>query len=146
MLSRVVKGHREAKTHVIEGNLVSREDCERITGQVPIIYHLAAGREEKFNSVVATRNLLDSVVENWALRDFADVSSFLRKLQQKIGQGGLLDETCDVVREPKKRRDTDGHAKVRQDELLVDYHGTLDTGGEVDYPRVGLEFHLDSGK
>ncbi len=49
---------------VVEGNLLSQDDCATATADAAVVYHLAAGRGEKsypdayLNSVVTTRNLL----------------------------------------------------------------------------------------
>src|SRR3989442_3120254 len=51
---------------VMRGNLLFREDCERATKDVAVIYHLAAGTREKsfpdafIKSVINTRQLLDA--------------------------------------------------------------------------------------
>jgi nucleoside-diphosphate-sugar epimerase len=66
----------------IRGNLLSPEDCLRVTEGVQVIYHLAAGRGEKsypdafLNSVVTTRNLLDACRRHGTARRFVNVSSF----------------------------------------------------------------------
>src|SRR5437867_4912252 len=42
-LNEVLTRHPEAKIEVIEGNLLSREDCGGAVRDVPLIYRLAAG-------------------------------------------------------------------------------------------------------
>ena len=127
MLRDVVRARDEAKIHIIEGNLLSREDCEKMSKDVSVIYHLAAGRGEKsypdafLNSVVTTRNLLDATLQNKELKRFVNVSSFSVYSNRKIRRRGLLDETCDIEGDPKSRGDAYTYAKVRQDELLMDY-------------------------
>ena len=57
---------RSARVEVLEGNLLSRDDCRAAASGAAVIFHLAAGRGEKsfpdafMNSVVTTRNLLDA--------------------------------------------------------------------------------------
>src|SRR5213593_3990500 len=80
-LNEVLTRHPEAKIEVIEGNLLSREDCRGAVRDVPLIYHLAAGIDKSFagafmNSVLTTRNLLDAVLEKGLLKRFVNVSSF----------------------------------------------------------------------
>src|SRR5437899_4805690 len=59
-----------ARVEVVKGNLGSKEDCVVATRDVAVIYHLAAGRGEKFfadaffNSVVTTRNLLEASINH----------------------------------------------------------------------------------
>ena len=121
-LNKVLQVHEHAK--VVEGNLLSREDCKRITNDIRIIYHLAAGRGEKsypdafLNSVVTTRNVLDAVSASNSLRRFVNVSSFSVYSNGKIRRRGLLDETCELESRPDLRGDAYSYAKARQDELV----------------------------
>src|SRR6266508_437503 len=71
-----------ASIDVMRGNLLSREDCERATKDVAVIYHLAAGTGEMsfpdafMNSVITTRNLLDATLRHDCLKRFVNISSF----------------------------------------------------------------------
>src|SRR5438128_8000956 len=54
---------KNAQIELMEGNLLSREDCAKAAKDVTVVLHLAAGIEKTFpgafmNSVVTTRNLL----------------------------------------------------------------------------------------
>ena len=95
-LNKVIGAHQKVKLQVIEGNLLSREDCEKITGNISVIYHLAAGRGVKsypdayLNSVVATRNLLDATLRNKNLKRFVNVSSFSVYSNEKLGRENCL--------------------------------------------------------
>ncbi|MEO0248102.1 MAG: NAD(P)-dependent oxidoreductase [candidate division WOR-3 bacterium] len=113
---------------VLEGNLLSRDDCERATEDVSVIYHLAAGIEKSFagaflNSVVTTRNLLDAAVASGALRRFVNVSSLGVYSNRRIPRGGLLDETCDVETCPVERGEAYLYGKIKQDEIVREYAG-----------------------
>ena len=72
----------EPALEFVKGNLLSREDCERATRDVRVIYHLAAGTGSKsfadtfMNSVVTTRNLLEGARQDKHLRRFVNISSF----------------------------------------------------------------------
>ena len=127
-LNKVIGAHEAAKVHITKGNLLSREDCNRIIHDVSVIYHLAAGSGEKsypeayLNSVVTTRNLLDTTLRNKRLKRFVNVSSFSVYSNRNIRRGELLDETCDVESLPKSRGDAYCYAKVKQDELVLDYN------------------------
>ncbi len=63
-LKEVIKCHNGVKIEIVEGNLLSQEDCNEIADGAVVTYHLAAGRGDKsfanayLNSVVTTKNLL----------------------------------------------------------------------------------------
>jgi nucleoside-diphosphate-sugar epimerase len=113
---------------VIVGNLLSREDCLNATKNVAVVYHLAAARGEKsfpdafLNSVVTTRNLLDAILQHNCLKRFVNVSSFATYSNRGKVQGRLLDEICPVETEPQLRGDPYCFAKVKQDELVMEYY------------------------
>ena len=121
--------HRQAsaRLRVIEGNLLSREDCAAATQDVAVIFHLAAGRGEKsfpdayMNSVVTTRNLLDASVQNGCLRRFVNISSFAVYTNTRKSRRRLLDESCPLEQRPELRGDAYSFAKARQDEMVAEY-------------------------
>jgi|ERR1700722_5546896 len=112
---------------VVQGNLLSPDDCRRATEGVQVILHLAAGRGEKFysdafmNSVVTTRNLVEAALSYGYLRRFVNVSSFSVYTNTDKAQNGLLDESCPVESQPQLRGDAYTFAKVKQDELIAEY-------------------------
>jgi nucleoside-diphosphate-sugar epimerase len=112
---------------VIEGNLLSRDDCRRATADVAVIYHLAAARGEKsfpdayLNSVVTTRNLLDACVRSDRLRRFVNVSSFAVYANTGNPQGRLLDESSPVEPHPEQRGHAYTYAKAKQDEIVREF-------------------------
>ncbi len=143
---------------LIKGNLLSREDCEAATRNVSVVYHLAAGTGTKsfadafVNSVVATRNLLDEALLHGCLRRFVNVSSFAVYTNQKKPLPSILDESCPTEDHPESRGDAYCFAKVKQDELVIDYgkrHGihyvlvrpgvVYGPGKERIHGRVGLD-------
>src|SRR5262245_56494793 len=91
-----------AVSHVIRGNLLSREDCARATRDVAVIYHLAAGTGQKsfsdayLNSVVTTRNLLESARSSGCVRRFVNVSSLAVYTNRDKPRRDVLDECCPV--------------------------------------------------
>jgi nucleoside-diphosphate-sugar epimerase len=116
----------DARVEVMQGNLLSREDCAKAAKDVAVIYHLAAGIEKTFpgsfmNSVVTTRNLLDAVVQFGALRRFVNVSSFAIYSNWNIGSRELLDETCELESRLVERAEAYTFAKLKQDELVIEY-------------------------
>jgi nucleoside-diphosphate-sugar epimerase len=113
------------RINVVRGNLLSPEDCERAARDVVLIYHLAAGTSEKsfpdafMNSVVTTRNLLKAAVGGGTLKRFVNVSSFA--VYTNRGTGRVLDETSPVESRPHARSEAYCYAKVKQDELVMEY-------------------------
>lgn len=130
-LLRILEKHG-AKTDVeiVQGNLLSRSDCDAAADNVAVIYHLAAARGEKsfadafLNSVVTTRNLLDSVVAQKRLKRFVNVGSFAVYTNTKKPKFRLLDEHCPVETHPELRNDAYAFAKWQQDEIVADYGKT----------------------
>jgi nucleoside-diphosphate-sugar epimerase len=126
-LNRVISMYKLAKIEVIKGNLLSKDDCSELSKNVQVIYHLAAGRGEKsfpsayLNSVVTTKNLLNGVARYGALKRFVNISSFSVYSNLKIKRSGFLDEKCDIEADPKSRGDAYCYAKVRQEEIAVEY-------------------------
>ena len=116
-------------THVqvLEGNLLSRDDCERACKDVALIYHLAAGTGEKsfpdayVNSVVATRNVLEASLKQGRLRRLVLVSSFSVYTNCDKPQGRLLTESCPVENHPDLRGEAYCFGKVRQEQIVFDY-------------------------
>ena len=116
-----------APVEVIEGNLLSQEDCASATEGVKVIFHLAAARGEKsvpdafMNSVVTTRNLLEASLRHKCLRRFVNISSFSVYSNMQKPQWRLLDESCAVENHPELRGDAYCFAKVKQDEIVTEY-------------------------
>lgn len=126
-LNKIIESSNYTQINVIKGNLLLREDCEKAATGVSVVYHLAAGMGNSFpgaymNSVVTTKNLLDAVLNNGHLKRFLNVSSFAVYSNMKLGPRDLLDETCEVEKEPHLRGEAYCYGKVRQEELLLEYH------------------------
>jgi nucleoside-diphosphate-sugar epimerase len=126
-LNKIVESYDNVKLDIIKGNLQSVDDCKKASVGASVIYHLAAGRGEKsypdafMNSVVTTRNLLDAAIKHKSLKRFLNVSSFAVYSTSKIKSGGVLDETCALEEQPEARGEAYCYAKVRQDELVMEY-------------------------
>jgi nucleoside-diphosphate-sugar epimerase len=112
---------------IIEGNLLSREDCINVVQGVKVIFHLAAGRGEKsfpdayLNSVVTTRNLLDACLQTGDLKRFVNVSSFSVYSNRYKPAGRVLNEYCPIEQHPDLRGDAYCFAKVKQEEIVIKY-------------------------
>ena len=114
------------RVEILMRSLLSRDDCSEIGRGVPLIYHLAVAGTKAFsdaflNSVVTTRNLLDAAIEGKRLRRFVNVSSFAVYTNRGKPKWRLLDETCPVETHPGTRAEAYCYAKVKQDELVVNY-------------------------
>jgi len=125
-LNAIVAAFPEARVQVMSGNLLSREDCARAARDVAVVFHLAAGSEKTFpgsfmNCVVTTRNLLDAAIEFGAVKRFVNISSFAIYSNSCIRSGGLLDESCKLEDKPVERAEAYAYAKLKQDELVIEY-------------------------
>jgi nucleoside-diphosphate-sugar epimerase len=126
-LEAIARRHgADVKIEIIQGNLLSREDCITATRDVAVIYHLARGKGDMvadafLNSVVTTRNLIEASLDHGCLRRFVNVSSFSVYSNRHKPRRRLLDESCPVETEPDLRGDAYTYAKVKQDELVMEY-------------------------
>jgi len=116
---------------IVNGDLLSKDDCLRATKDVGVIYHLAAGRGAKsfpdafLNSVVTTRNLLEAAGRHGCVKRIVNVSSLsVYSNVDKVG-GRLLDESCPIETKPQRRADAYCFAKVKQDEIIAEYSKKL---------------------
>lgn len=140
-LNKIINSFDEAKVELIKGNLLSSDDCKNATKGVKVIFHLAAGVEKSFpgcflNSVVTTRNLLDSILQEKVLKRFLNVSSFAVYSGDRIKRGGLIDETCEVEKRSHLRFEGYTYGKVKQDELLLEYNKKYNTPFVIVRPGV----------
>jgi nucleoside-diphosphate-sugar epimerase len=127
LLRTVLLDHPDHHCELFQGNLLSREDCIRAADGVAVVYHLVAGRGKSFpgcfqGSVVTTRNLLDAVVQHKSLKRFVNVSSFAVYSNLRLKRGKVLDESCPLEGDLEKRHDAYVYGKIKQDEIVLDYH------------------------
>lgn len=112
---------------VVNGNLLSREDCRLAARNAALIFHLASGTGDKsfpdayMNSVVTTRNLLEACLEGRSLQRFVSISSFAVYTNKNKSRRRLLDETCPTETRPELTGDAYSYAKLKQDELVAEY-------------------------
>jgi len=125
-LQSYAERHRTGRVTIVRGNLLSRDDCRAAARDAAVVFHLAAVRGEKsfpdafLNTVVTTRNLLDSCVALGCMRRFVSISSFSVYANRRRPKR-LLDETAPIDPRPERRSDPYCYAKVKQDELVRDY-------------------------
>jgi nucleoside-diphosphate-sugar epimerase len=126
-LDIIVHKYRDLDLQIIRGNLLVPDDCKRATDGVAIVYHLAVGTGDKsypnafLNSVVTTRNLIESLKDNRGLKRFVNVSSFSVYSPINMRRGALLDESCPLEQEPQLRCEAYCYGKLKQDELVLKY-------------------------
>ena len=151
------------------GNLLNQEECAAACKGVSIVFHLAAGRGEKsypdafLNSVITTRNLLNTSARSTSLVRFVNVSSFAVYSNRDKRKGRLLDESSPIEEHPELRGEAYCFAKVKQDEIVREYgerlgvpHVTVRPGvvygpgnepisGRVGTGTFGMFLHLGGG-
>ncbi|HSZ01605.1 MAG TPA: NAD(P)-dependent oxidoreductase [Terriglobales bacterium] len=115
-----------ARVEVINGNLLSEEDCITATRGVAVIFHLATSGDKSFagafmNSVVTTRNLLESSLHHTRLRRFVNISSFAVYSNTNKSRWKPLDETSPLETHAASSGDAYRFAKVKQDEIVTEY-------------------------
>ena len=128
-LDSIAREFGPSALEIVGGNLLSRDDCKAAAEGVSVVYHLAAGTDKTFpgcflNSVVTTRNLLDAVVRERALRRFVNVSSLSVYSNERLRRGSLLDESCEIDEKLVERHDPYAYAKAKQDDLVLEYGRT----------------------
>jgi nucleoside-diphosphate-sugar epimerase len=125
-LRRLGKRFPDAFLRIVAGTLTSPADAREATREARVVFHLAAGMEKSFpgsyfNTVVATRNLLEGVCEAGVLRRFVNVSSLAVYSNRALGRHALLDETCALEPNPIEREEPYVYAKLKQDEIVLEY-------------------------
>lgn len=126
-LAELAKAHEGAIVEVLEGNLLSREDCAAAAKHAKVIFHLAAGTGQKsfadafMNSVVTTRNLLEPASQGECLKRFVNVSSIAVYSNMRKPRRMLLDETCEIEEHPELRGEAYCFAKVKQEQFVIEH-------------------------
>lgn len=125
-LNSIIASAGASRVEVVQGNLLSQEDCVNATRSASAVIHLAAGIEKTYagcflNSVVTTKNLLEAIVAAGAIQRFVNISSFSVYSNWKLSRRRVLDETCTVEDHPLERAEPYMYAKLKQDELVMEY-------------------------
>lgn len=118
----------EAGVEIFPANLKNMDSVRASLEGVDVVIHAAASMKgspaEMFlDSVVASRNLLDAVVERQRAGQkirIVLVSSFGVLGVADLPRGAMVDENAPVERRPGER-DAYSHAKTRQEQLFRDY-------------------------
>ena len=127
LLQAEIPDTQSNRCQILEANLLSRDECRNLVADVELVYHLVAGRGKSFpgcfqGSVIATRNLLDALVERRQLKRFVNVSSFAVYSNFEAKRGSMWDETCPLEANLDERHDAYAYGKLKQDELVQGYH------------------------
>jgi len=126
-LETIAARNSESHVQIIKGNLLSKRDCAAAVKGARVIYHLAAGTGQKsipdafMNSVVTTRNIIEASLEQGSLKRFVNISSFAVYSNVNKSKFRLLDESCPVESHPERIGDAYCYAKLKQDELVMEY-------------------------
>ncbi|MDL1984832.1 MAG: NAD(P)-dependent oxidoreductase [Deltaproteobacteria bacterium] len=126
-LKQVIAPFDKARVEIFEGNLLSAEDCKKATKHVRVLFHLAAGTEKSFagcymNSVVTTKNLLESILRNKTFKRFVNVSSITVYSNKNLNRNKLLDEECEIDSNIIGRGEAYSWGKIMQDQMVIDYN------------------------
>lgn len=118
--------HGMSAVEIVEGNLLSPDDCAKAAVGVEVVYHLAAGIDKSYagcfmNSVLTTRNLLDALVRQQTLKRFVNISSFAVYSNWTLPRGAVIDESTPLETAPNERQDPYGYGKLKQDQLVERY-------------------------
>jgi len=125
-LTKIINTLGKDKTEVVYGNLLSVDDCKTASSGAKVIFHLAVGIEKTFagcfmNSVITTRNLLDSTLAGKSIKRFLNVSSFAVYSNMNMRRRAMLDETCELESKFMERYDAYCFGKVKQEEIVIEY-------------------------
>lgn len=131
LLQAGIPEDRRNNCQIVEANLLSREECEKIVSEIELVYHLVAGRGKSFpacfqGSVITTRNLLDALIKNRQIKRFINVSSFSVYSNFKLKKGAIWDENCPLEDNIVERYDAYAYGKIKQEELVLEYHKKYD--------------------
>jgi len=127
LLQAVIPPGHASHYEIVEANLLSGNECHELAAGAELVYHLVAGRGKSFpgcfqGSVITTRNLLDALAEHRRLKRFVNVSSFAVYSRFHSKRGEMWDEDCPLENNLDERHDAYVYGKLKQDELVQDYH------------------------
>ncbi len=124
-LDAVLARYPSADVDIVGGGLSSREEAATLIEGAPLILHLAAALSGPaadifLGTVVASKNLLDAIVASAHKPKVVLISSFGVYGVADAPKGHVLDETTPVEPHPEKR-DNYSHAKLRQEQIFLEY-------------------------
>jgi nucleoside-diphosphate-sugar epimerase len=124
-LEQIASRYPEAKLEFVTVNLRNLAEIGRAVSGCEIVIHAAAAlkgspAEMFMDSVVASRNLLEAVVNEVRPIRVVLVSSFGAMGVAEMRRGAMVDESAPLERHPEQR-DVYSHSKLRQEQLFWEY-------------------------
>jgi nucleoside-diphosphate-sugar epimerase len=124
-LEEIASRYPEAKLDFVTVNLRNLAEIGRAVSGCEIVIHAAAAlkgspAEMFMDSVVASRNLLEAVVNEVRPIRVVLVSSFGTMGVAEMRRGAMVDESAPLERHPEQR-DVYSHSKLRQEQLFWEY-------------------------
>jgi nucleoside-diphosphate-sugar epimerase len=124
-LEAIAARYPGARLEFVSANLRNTSDIAPTLGGCGIVIHAAAAlkgspAEMFMDSVVASRNLLEAVVNELRPLRVVLVSSFGAMGVAELPRGAMVDETTPLERHPEQR-DVYSHSKLRQEQLFWEY-------------------------
>jgi nucleoside-diphosphate-sugar epimerase len=124
-LEEIASRYPEAKLEFVTVNLRNLAEIGRAVTGCEIVIHAAAAlkgspAEMFMDSVVASRNLLEAVVNEVRPIRVVLVSSFGTMGVAELRRGATIDESTPLERHPEQR-DVYSHSKLRQEQLFWEY-------------------------
>jgi nucleoside-diphosphate-sugar epimerase len=124
-LEEIASRYPEAKLEFVTVNLRNLAEIGRAVTGCEIVIHAAAAlkgspAEMFMDSVVASRNLLEAVVNEVRPIRVVLVSSFGVMGVAEMRRGAMIDESTPLERHPEQR-DVYSHSKLRQEQLFWEY-------------------------
>jgi nucleoside-diphosphate-sugar epimerase len=110
---------------IVVGSLGSKEAAAKVVDGVDVVYHVAAAMSGApadmfLNTVVASKNLLEALVQTGRSPKVVLISSFGVYGVADLPRGHVLDENTPLEAHPEKR-DLYSQSKLRQEKLFWEY-------------------------
>lgn len=142
-----LEGRYPGGVELATGTLNRPADCAAVVDGVDMVYHLAAATggapADMFqNSVVATKHLLEAMLATGRAMRLVFCSSFAVYGVAGLPRGAVVDESTPIEPEPD-RRDVYSHTKLRQEQLVWQYH--RDRGIPTAFVRPGVIYGPGGG-
>lgn len=124
-LEEIAARYPKAQLEFIATNLRNLAEIGRAVAGCEVVIHAAAAlkgspAEMFLDSVVASRNLLEAIVNEVRPMRVVLVSSFGAMGVAELQRGAMVDESTPLERHPE-RRDVYSHSKLRQEQLFWEY-------------------------
>lgn len=126
-LKALADNYPDAKIEFFQGNLISKDDARKVVNNIDIIYHCAASLKGAvsdmfLNTVVASKNLLDAIVNNGVnIKRIVLISSFSVYGVTDLPKNSVITENTPLEKNPVKR-DAYSYTKLKQEMLFWEYY------------------------